>query len=258
MSADTKTSADNTARFSDRVDAYVKYRPSYPDELFDCLIGEGILFPDSVVADIGSGTGFFSALLARRVRTVKCVEPNDGMRNASVDFLSGYANCEIVKGTAEHTSLEGSSVDCVTVAQAFHWFDRPTSLAEFRRILKSNGKMILVWNDRLVDTPFLESYEAALKKYGNDYEEVNHQNLTDDVLAPCFRDGFTKRTFPNFQEFDFDGVMGRLTSSSYAPAKGSEKFALLRATLRESFDRESTDGKIRFNYGTDVYWGTIG
>jgi len=250
--------ADNTARFSDRVDAYVKYRPSYPDSLFDCLAGEGVLSAGSVVADIGSGTGFFSALLSRRVRTVRCVEPNDEMRNASVEFLSDFANCEIVKGTAEHTTLCDASVDCVTVAQAFHWFDRRSSLAEFRRILKSGGKMILVWNNRLVDTPFLQSYEAALKRYGNDYDEVNHQNLTDDVLAPCFAGGFAKRTFPNFQELDFQGVMGRLMSSSYTPAEGSEKFASLRALIRESFDRESTDGKIRFNYGTDVYWGTIG
>ena len=251
-------SADNTARFSDRVDAYVKYRPSYPDSLFDCLAGEGVISSESSVADIGSGTGFFSALLARRVRTVRCVEPNDGMRNASVEFLSGFTNCEIVKGTAETTTLGDASVDCVTVAQAFHWFDQPKTLMEFRRILKGDGKMILVWNNRLVDTPFLKSYEAALKLYGNDYNEVNHQNLTDDVLAPCFAGGFAKRTFPNFQELDFQGVMGRLMSSSYTPAEGSEKFASLRALIRESFDRESTDGKIRFNYGTDVYWGTIG
>ena len=250
-------SADNTARFSDRVDAYVKYRPSYPDSLFDCLAGEGVISSESSVADIGSGTGFFSALLARRVRTVRCVEPNDGMRNASVEFLSGFTNCEIVKGTAETTTLGDASVDCVTVAQAFHWFDRQTSLVEFRRILKGNGKMILVWNNRLVDTPFLESYEAALKQYGNDYEEVNHQNLTDNILAPCFIGGFAKRTFPNFQEFNFDGVMGRLVSSSYAPAEGSEKFASLRALIRESFENESTDGKIRFNYSTNVYWGAV-
>ena len=138
-------------RFSDRVENY-KYRPGYPDQIIISLTQDFGLNQSSAVADIGSGTGILSELFLRNNNKVFAVEPNDAMRQAGERLLSGYTNFTTVSGTAEETTLASSSVDFVTAGQAFHWFDPQNSRREFRRILKPHGRVVLIWNDRRVDS----------------------------------------------------------------------------------------------------------
>lgn len=127
---------DPTRRFSDRVENYVRYRPGYPRALLECLAREHGLDPAHAVADIGSGTGILSELLLRNGNAVFGVEPNAEMRAAAERLLRGQAKFHSVDGRAEATTLPTASVDWITAAQAFHWFDVSAARREFRRILR--------------------------------------------------------------------------------------------------------------------------
>ena len=248
---------DTTKRFSDRVENYIKYRPTYPKELIDYLFEVVEFKEDSTVADIGSGTGIFTKLLIDKVETIYAVEPNNEMRTAAIRLLGKFSNCFSIHGTAEETTLENNSIDFITSAQAFHWFNIPKAKLEFNRILKPGGKLILIWNSRINNTEFLKVYEEALKTYATDYNEVNHQNLNDNDFQKCFSSNYTKAVFDNYQEFNFEGVMGRLLSSSYAPEEGTENFLELEKVLFKAFENFSIENTVRFNYKTEVYWGNV-
>lgn len=248
---------DSTQRFSARVEAYVKYRPGYPTAMLDYLATDLAMGSDASVADIGAGTGILTALLAPRVKTLWAVEPNPDMRGAAERLLAGMDNLHWLGGSAEATGIAAGTLDLVTVAQAFHWFDRAAFKQECRRVLKPGGSVALIWNDRLTDTDFLKAYEAGLRAYSGDYEEVNHRNLDDADFAAFFEGAYRLERFPNRQLFDLAGVMGRLNSSSYAPAIGTSAYEQLAALIQREFERWAQDGQIAFNYQTLVYSGRV-
>lgn len=247
---------DTTGRFSNRVADYVKYRPSYPADAVDHLVALGA-GSNATVADIGSGTGILSALLVDRVATLYAVEPNAAMRAAAESDLSHRNGFVSVDGTAERTTLGDASVDLVVAAQAYHWFERDAALTEFRRILRAPKPVALLWNSRLSDTPFLAEYEALLQRYGTDYRNVNHQNITPDELRSLFSAKFSLQTFDNEQHFDLEGLKGRLFSSSYAPTEGQPGYGELVAGLEAAFDRYHEAGYVAFRYKTEVYSGVV-
>jgi SAM-dependent methyltransferase len=178
-----------TARFSDRVENYVRYRPGYPPEVLDLLRAECGLQPSHIVADVASGTGVFTRLLLENGNSVFAVEPNTEMREAGVHELESYDRLVSVAGTAEETTLRSASVDFVTAAQAAHWFDLPRARAEFVRILRPGGWCVLIWNERrTATTPFLRDYEQLLLTYGTDYQGSaprTHDRLDPQILRAC-------------------------------------------------------------------------
>jgi SAM-dependent methyltransferase len=253
-------SPDATRRFSSRVADYVRYRPRYPQALYRFLEGHVGFASGLTVADVGSGTGIFAEPLLEQGMTVHCVEPNPEMRLAAEQLLGHrYANFHSVAAPAEATSLAGGSVDFVTCAQAFHWFDPDRSRAEFRRILKPGGQVVLIWNERRTDaTPFLREYERMLLECSHDYAKVRHENVTDEVLRQFFGPGgFRAEVFPNHQHFDFAGLSGRLLSSSYAPMAGQPRHDEMMARLRDLFDRYNSNGRVTFEYDTRLYVGHL-
>ncbi|MCK9857118.1 class I SAM-dependent methyltransferase [Paenibacillus sp. ATY16] len=246
-------------RFSDRVDQYVKYRPSYSDEVIQYMYGTIGLTPESSIADVGAGTGIFTRLLLEKGSNVTAVEPNPDMRQAAVEQLSGYPKFQAAPGSAEETGLADDSVDFIVCAQSFHWFDRTAAKAEFNRILKPGGKAVLIWNSRLTTgTPFLEGYDRLLRTYGIDYEKVGHKNISQDALTPFFKDGeLHKATFPLLSLLNFEKLSGRMSSSSYMPLPGHPNHEPLMAELRKLFDATEKNGLISFDYETEIYWGEV-
>ena len=250
---------DSTRRFSSRVENYIKYRPDYPPAVIDLLEAECGLTSSSVVADVGSGTGILAELFLRHDNRVYGVEPNREMREAGERLLRNYPNFVSIAGTAEATTLDEQSVDFVTAGQAFHWFDRARARREFARILRPNGWVVLIWNDRQSSTtPFLAAYERLLRTYGTDYAVVNHTNVDAEVLRAFFGPGgYVLKTFENRQIFDFEGLKGRLLSSSYAPEAGHPQHASMLEELRSIFDAYQVNGTVAFEYDTKVYYGHL-
>jgi SAM-dependent methyltransferase len=248
--------SDNTQRFSTRVENYVKYRPDYPSEIVATLADECDLTPESAIADVGSGTGILSELWLRNGNQVYGIEPNREMREAGERLLADYPSFSSVDGTAEATTLPAESVDFVTAGQAFHWFDQAKARAEFTRILRPGGWIVLIWNLRREDTDFLRDYEAVLQTYGTDYTQVNHRNIDESAIGAFFGPGgFTIYTFPNQQLFDLEGLNGRVFSSSYTPEPDHPNFAPMLNALRTLFEQHQTNGQVAFEYETQVYFG---
>jgi SAM-dependent methyltransferase len=246
------------SRFNDRVENYAAYRPGYPSGVVALLRDELKLAPAATVADIGSGTGLLSELLLRNGNVVVGVEPNDAMRAFAESRLKEFPNFRSVKGTAEATTLEDASIDVVTAAQAFHWFDARMARAEFRRILKPEGWVVLVWNMRRLEaTPFLRDYEQLLREFGTDYEQVNCEQLSDERIADFFAGEFGVRSFDNFQSVDFAGLRGRLLSASYVPLAGHPKYEPMLAALRRLFDTHQQGGRVEIEYDAKVYYGRL-
>ena len=247
-----------TARFSDRVENYVRYRPGYPPEVLDLLHTECGLQPNHIVADIASGTGVFTRLLLENGNSVFAVEPNTEMREAGAHQLESYDRLVSVAGKAEETTLHSASVDFVTAAQAAHWFDLPRARTEFVRILRPGGWCVLIWNEReTASTPFLCEYEQLLLTYGTDYKDVRHERTTGMIHEFFAPEPCQERVFPSRQEFDYQGLAGRLCSSSYAPLEGDPSFAPMMAELERIYRAHARNNMVAFQYKTRVYYGKL-
>ena len=245
-------------RFSNRVANYVRYRPDYPSEIVEHLALNFGLTRKSVIADVGCGPGQSSKPFLKNGNIVFGVEPNVAMRAASTDHLSSYDTFTAVNGTSIDTTLPDASIDFIVAAQAFHWFEPEPTRAEFRRILKSDGTVVLIWNERQLDTtPFLRDYEAFLVRFGTDYSEVRHENIDNLRLANFFQAPYTTATFENLQVFDIDGLRGRMLSSSYMPDETDPAFPEVDKELRRLFAKHQRNGKIEVFYDTNVYCSRI-
>lgn len=251
--------ADPTRRFSDRVENYVRYRPGYPEGVLRTLQDEAGLPAESVVADIGSGTGISAAIFLQHGNTVFGVEPNRAMRTAAEELLRGFARFRSVEGTAESTTLPDHSVDLVTAGQAFHWFDVDRTRGEFARILRPDGRVALFWNIRRTDsTPFLRAFEALLQTHGTDYADVARRSADPLRVARLFGSGgFMRRVFANEQTLGWQPLRGRLLSSSYAPAEGQPGHEAMMEDLRRIFREHADRRTVRFEYDTEMFFGRL-
>lgn len=250
---------DSKQRFSNRVADYVRYRPGYPREVLDVLHAWCKLRPEHTIADVGSGTGILSKLFLEHGNRVFGVEPNAEMRSTGEELLRSYKGFTSVAGSAEATTLPPECVDFVAAAQAFHWFDPAPTRREFQRILKPEGRVIVLWNERMLDeTAFLRDYEALLRCFATDYERI-HESYprAEQMLAFFGTNEFTSHSLPNFQEFDFQGLSGRLRSSSYAPAQDHPQFVPMMAELNRIFVKHQNNGTVRMEYRTRIYTGKL-
>lgn len=245
---------DSTKRFSNRVADYVKYRPNYPREIIATLEKNGYLKNGAVVADIGAGTGISAELFLEKSYTVTGVEPNKEMREQSVVMLNKYPQFKAIDGSAEDTTLDANSIDLVVAAQAFHWFNRERTLTEFERILKPGGSAALLWNERLTETDFEKEYEQLIVTHGNQYQKVDHRNISDDAIETFFAPKPVRRAvFANQQVFNYEGLKGRLLSSSYMPAKGDAGYENMIADLKILFYKFQTNKQVVIHYTTKLY-----
>jgi SAM-dependent methyltransferase len=232
---------------------------------------------ETIVADVGSGPGILTRLFLENENITFGVEPNDAMRQAAQTILKDFQNFRSVGGTAEATTLPDVSVDIITAAQAFHWFDPEPTKAEFRRILKPGGWIALIWNMRQLDsTPFLREYEQFILDNAIDYNEVRHERIAGPLsdsparsadpsskakmagdLVNFFEGPFHTASFDNVQVFDFDGLKGRLFSSSYMPTEDTEAGQRIVKELQELFEKHAEDGKIKVFYDTIVFYSQL-
>ena len=250
--------SESVDRFTSRVENYATYRPGYPVAIVDLLKTECGLTSASIVADVGSGTGKLSEVFLANGNVVIGVEPNAAMRAVAEKIFHDQPLFRSVDGAAEATRLADTSVDLVAAGQAFHWFDPARTRTEWIRILKPGGWAALIWNDReLQTTPFLSDYEQMLVEFGTDYAEVRHDESLPRIEQFFAGNRFVMKGFPNTQIFDFDGLRGRVRSSSYTPEPNHPTFEPMMRQLEEIFDKHQKNGYVNFDYETKVFYGQL-
>lgn len=237
------------SRFTERAADYAKYRPSYSAEVIDIIL-EGLgNFSQLVAADIGAGTGISSRLLAERGVRVLAIEPNAAMGQAA----DPHSLIEFREATAEATQLPDSSADLVTCFQAFHWFNPAPTLLEFHRILKSSGRLAVVWNDRDQEDEFTSHYTRLVRIASNNHPaESRLISVTPLLESPHFPD-VRHYTFAYTQALELDGLIGRAKSVSYIPREG-EVYQQLISDLQELYTHWADEsGFVRLAYRTSLY-----
>ncbi|MBS6475601.1 MAG: class I SAM-dependent methyltransferase [Clostridiales bacterium] len=248
----------NENRFDGKAEAYAASRPRYPGSLFEYLKEHKIITDGSTVADIGSGTGIFSVQMASVVKKVFAVEPDDGMRAAACLNFKKHKNIVSVNAAAENTMLGSHSVDCVTAAQAFHWFDPNAFKTECGRILKPAGHVVLVWNDRKKDSEIIKRNAEINVKYCVGYQGYSSgmNAVAPEQLSNFFEGRYDIITFENTILCDRNTFIGRSLSSSYAPKEGDAGFENYVIELTKLFDELSHNGTVLYPYITYCYIGT--
>jgi SAM-dependent methyltransferase len=248
-----------TQRFSDRVDFYVRYRPHYPRALAGHLAAEAGLSEASVVADVGSGTGFLSEVFLCHGCTVYGIEPNAEMRAAGEALLAPYPRFHSREGTAEATGLPDASVDWVVAGQALHWFDIPRARAEFLRILRPGGQVAICWNHRSSQaSAFMRGYDELLSRHAPEYKDASHRKVGPAEYERLFsHTRWREASFPNAQRYDREGLHGRLRSSSYTPPPGHPGHEPMLAALDALFDAHQSGGQVAIAYVTQAFWGEL-
>ncbi len=250
----------NEDKFIGKADIYEKYRPSYPNEFIDYLYSEVGINRDSVIADVGAGTGKFTELLLQRNSFVYGVEPNEEMRDLAKSVLSQYRNFRSVNSSAEDIELPSKTIDFITVAQAFHWFDRAKFKSECRRLLKDGGKVILVWNIRDSKSELIKENYLINQKYCPNFKGFTNginQDVPEDY-SHFFKNCICEyREFSHDLKFNEDSFIGRNLSSSYAPKNDDNNYKPYILSLKKLFQKYNDSGYIYVPNITRSYVGEV-
>ena len=243
-------------RFDGKGEIYAKARPKYALGLFDYLKNALHIPAGSVFADVGSGTGIFTEQLLNCGYRVFAVEPNADMRKKAEEKLTCHANFASVPGNDADMKLPDHSVDYVTAAQAFHWFDAEAFQKECRRVLKPGGKVILVYNSRDEQAACTKAFAALRRKYNPEFHGfsngISHEKCIAFFAGKCgvFR-------AENTQTYDRQGYIDRVRSSSYSLKESDDRYAEYLNEINEIFDGYSENGRISVPVETVAYIGTV-
>lgn len=239
---------------------YAKYRPSYPQSLLRYLCTEIGINKHSIIADIGSGTGILTQQLLNECFKVYAIEPNNDMRKVAENNLEKEPGFISIKATAEDTTLENESVDYITAAQSFHWFNRSNFKQECKRILKQKGKVILIWNSRDESNELVRRIDFINKKYCPNFSGsacgmrgAKSNNDFDDF----FKGEYKTNCFRNDFSFTKESFIGLHLSASYRLETSDSNYSNYINKLSEIFDLYNTNGMLTMPNLTRSYVGTV-
>jgi SAM-dependent methyltransferase len=250
------SAADPTRRFSDRVADYARYRPRYPAGLVRTLIERTGLRTSWTVADVGCGTGLSAEPFLEHGNTVLGVEPNPDMRAAAAVELARFTSFYALAGTAEATALATASVDLVISGHAFHWFDAARALAEFRRVVRPGGPIVILWNTRRTSgSATAEAFEAIVQRFGTDYGEVRHDRFDGERMRAVCGGVCERVSIEHAQDLDFETLRGRLLSMSFLPSAGDPARPVMLGALDEAWAAHADGSVYRLDYETEIYIG---
>lgn len=249
---------DTVKKFDGRAENYAAGRPGYSKELIDGLYDDYQLSKAAVIADIGSGTGKFAKCLLERQSEVYCVEPNAQMRRAAEKELRGYQNFHSLAGSAENTTLQSGFVDCITAAQAFHWFDGAKFKRECLRIIKSGGSVALIWNVRDESNALNQEWQGVFSRFCPAFHGFSNGIARDDITIRTFFDrGYDYEAFDYPLSFSREGFIKRSLSSSYSLKENDRSYEQYLLALYDLFDRYEQDGRILIPNRSEAYIGKL-
>lgn len=248
----------NETNFNGKSVVYSKFRPDYPDQLLKNLITDNNLHQNSVVADIGSGTGIMTKKLLEFGFKVFAVEPNDEMRVAASDNLKDYKQLILVNGSAENTTLKDNSVDIIVVAQAFHWFDAVSFRKECQRLLKPGGKVVIISNERVAEDKINKEIAEVYRKYCPNFKGFSNGMMeTVGIYENFFEEGYTFKSYGNPLIYNQSSFIGRHLSSSFSLTKEDELYSKLVEALSNIFERNSENGVLTLPNITKYRCGVV-
>jgi SAM-dependent methyltransferase len=250
----------NEHRFDGISEIYMKNRPAYPDALFDYLDADVGIRKESIIADIGSGTGIFTKQLLDKGCTVYGIEPNEDMRKAAERLLSGYSNFSSVAGSAENTSLPDKSIDIITTAQAFHWFDSKQFKTECKRILKAGDLVIIIWNGRPMEEPINFDNDASNRRFCPGFRGYASGIVGTDLgrrFHEFYQGKYENRFFTNDVDYDEQGFIGLNLSSSHSLKEHDPSYSDYVHELKALFAKYEKGGFVRIPYLTQCYVGMV-
>jgi SAM-dependent methyltransferase len=258
LRAEYAASGGTPGIFSGKVADYVASRPGYPAALFDALAQCGALPAHAEVADIGAGTGLLTLPLLQRGHRVTAVEPNDEMRLACDHWLGARPGYRSLGGRAEATGLPDTSVDLITAAQAFHWFDIEPARREALRILRPAGQVALIWNDRVGSDPLQVALDAVFAEFGGTRRSamLAHE---DRSQVPLFFGGTPQEVhFDHEHRLDAAGLLSLVFSRSYMPPRDSDAGQRAVQAVHAVFEHFANAGHVAMRYRTVLMLGRPG
>lgn len=248
----------NEQVFNKRTENYVKGRPGYANGVLKLLFHD-ILKPNDKIADVGSGTGIFAKAFIERGFDVFCVEPNEDMRAQAKKIFAGNPHFISVAASAETTTLPKHSIDLVTAASAFHWFDAEKFHTECKRILKPKGIFFAVANGRDYNDPFTLRQHEICMEFCMDFTSLRHGlNKSVPKLEILFGSNINHSEFNFPLEYTKDKFVQRSLSSSYAPEANTvayQKYIEKLWALMDEFAPNSD--KIIVPNVSVAYWGEL-
>jgi ubiquinone/menaquinone biosynthesis C-methylase UbiE len=251
------SAGQHTERFSGRVEAYLAYRPRFPQSILPFLREHGALAEGAVVADIGAGTGMLAEIFLEAGHRVIAVEPNAEMLEACREMAAQYPALEIVQGSAESTTLPDTSVDLVAVGRAMHWFDWPRAHREFQRILRPDGWVLVATSGhRDSGAPVSEELSAILRKWRMDSAEADTtRNFKERLPGFLDRSTWQRTILHHAMTVDFPRLLGYAQSLSAIPRPGERGYDEMLAELRAVFDRYQRNGSLVIPLSSDMDLG---
>lgn len=245
---------DNTHNFSGLANNYTIGRPTYSIAFIESLYSKYGFSEKSVIADIGSGTGKFAKQLLDRGSYVYCIEPNEDMRRIAIEELRKYKSFHAVDGTATETKLDEKSVDYITTAQAFHWFDIDPFKKECRRVLRDNGMVFLIWNMRDMSSKINQASFEIYSNYCPNFKGFGGGIQKDDIrIKQFFEDKYEYVEFNNPLFYDKSKFISRSLSGSYSLKKGDENYCEYLDALSRLFEKYSKDNVLTMANKTVAY-----
>lgn len=240
--------------FYDKANEYAIGRPTYPEGIIKKMKELGI-GKHSIVADIGAGTGLLTHLLTKLDCVILAVEPNVEMLNECKKYCAAHTNIEFINAPAESTQIKENSLDLIIIAQAFHWFNKDLSKAEFKRILKDNGYVIFLWNDMQIHNEFVKEYINILNEYKVKTTAAISNYDPDQEKYNFLGQEYEKIYYNNQQVLDLEGLVANASSLSYTPSKSSSNYGEFERDLMNLFFKYQEDGQVILHYKTEMCIG---
>ena len=237
--------------FNNKTKEYAIGRPSYPTEVLKTIRELGIN-EQSSIADIGAGTGLLTNLLGELDCNVLAIEPNEYMLQECKKYCSSNKNIEFINTSAEETTLKENSVDIITIAQAFHWFDKQLCKKEFQRILKEDGYVIILFNEMQPDSQLAKEYTSVLHRYKVKINAGISDFDPDKEKLDFFGQDYTKLYYDNWHTLTEEGFVGGALSLSYTPSKLDSSYEEFVAELHHLFLKYQQNERITLHYKTEV------
>jgi SAM-dependent methyltransferase len=249
---------DTTDKFTTKAEAYARFRPDFALDAIDTILIQTGIGTQSVVADIGAGTGILTRHFVEKVALIYAVEPNDAMRSYAEANLGEYTSFRSLNTRAEETTIPETSVDLILVGQALDWFDPFPTSAEFQRIVKPGGFLAVISNPpEIPDTPLKLAVRGLFREeFGFNFEESSHP----DNQPPNFyfgHDDFIHTRFPNPVPENWESFFGGICSASFAPDPEHPRFKDFSKAAREVFEQFQQDAVITMPFETELWLGKI-